>query len=69
MYLDPLGSRGRMHRQGDGSGCAGDTIADKAFGTCGAGADGTGDFTAYDCSGTVPVLRASILGRMEGRRS
>ena len=67
MYLDPLGSAVGCPANSDGSGCPGDTIADKAFGTCGSGADGTGDFTAYDCSGTGPMLRASILA--DGRAS
>jgi hypothetical protein len=43
MYLDPLGSAGGCTPNGDGSGCPGDIIADKAFGTCG------GDFTLNNC--------------------
>ena len=62
MYLDPLGSAGGCTPNSDGSGCAGDTIADKAFGTCGAGADGTGDFQANDCSGTGPSAQSLDYG-------
>ena len=47
MYLDPLGLAGGCVPAGDGSGCAGDIIADKVFGTCGGG------FTSNVCGGTI----------------
>ena len=62
MYLDPLGSAGGCSANSDGSGCPGDIIADKAFGTCGPGADGTGDFQANDCSGTFPSAQSLYYG-------
>ncbi len=62
MYLDPLGSVGNCTPNSDGSGCPGDQIADKAFGTCGAGADGTGDFQNNDCDGTFPSAQSLNYG-------
>src|SRR5208283_3412517 len=62
MYLDPLGSVGSCTPNSDGSGCPGDQIADKAFGTCGTGADGTGDFQNNDCSGTFPSAQSLDYG-------
>jgi hypothetical protein len=62
MYLDPLGSAGGCPPNSDGSGCPGDGIADKAFGTCGTGADGTGDFAANDCGGFPPTDQSLVYG-------
>ena len=62
MYLDPLGSAGGCTPNSDGSGCAGDVIADKAFGTCGTGADGTGDFMNNDCGGFPPTDQSLDYG-------
>ena len=62
MYLDPLGSAGGCTPKSDGSGCAGDVIADKAFGTCGTGADGTGDFMNNDCGGFPPTDQSLDYG-------
>ena len=59
MYLDPLGSAGGCVPAGDGSGCAGDAIADKAFGTCTAL---PGSFTANNCSGTGPTNQSLLYG-------
>ena len=70
MYLDPLGSSMGCTPAGDGSGCPGDTIADKAFGTCTAS---PGSFTANNCSGTGPSrteprLWARRIQQRSGRR-
>src|SRR5271155_1271630 len=62
MYLDPLGSSTGCTPKGDGSGCPGDQIADKVFGTCGMGADNTGDFQNNDCSGTGPSAQSLDYG-------
>ena len=50
MYLDPLGLAGGCVPAGDGSGCAGDIIADKSFGTC---SPSPGSFTSNSCGGTI----------------
>ncbi len=58
MYLDPLGSASGCTPTGDGSGCAGDIIADKVFGTC----DGATDRRLY-----CQQLRAAPADRPEPR--
>ena len=66
MYLDPLGSAGGCTPNTDGSGCPGDVIADKAFGTCGTGADGTGDLLPTIVVGSHRPTRASTTGSTDG---
>ena len=60
MYLNPLGAAGGCVPAGDGSGCQGDIVADKVFGTCGGG------FTAYSCSGTTNQSLTYGLGGWNG---